>query len=378
MQPRSPSPGAPADNPPDAAPASNAVRLSPGEWLVAAAVLGLLLCCLPPAWKHVEPLADAPDDRIPFRLSNDYWTVQRYFQRACSRQRTLLIGDSVVWGHYVGREETLSHDLNQLGGDRRFANLGVDGIHPLALLGLIEHYGGAVAGRDVILHCNLLWMSSPRHDLRTEKEFAFNHPALVPQFFPRIPCYRASLSARLGHVVTRNVPLLAWTNHLRIAYFDDTDFPYWTIEHPYRSPLGAITLKLPSPDEPPSPRPVAKPWTEQGIRPFNPPWVELETSLQWRAFRRTIEILRRRKNHLFVVLGPFNEAMLGPASLDVYQARKRQAKNWFDENGVPCWVPPPLPSRDYADASHPLAEGYRVLARQLLEDAAFRRFQSGQ
>lgn len=353
---------------------SSAVRLSPRQWLVAVVLVGLLWLGIPAAWRQIEPLPEGPDLRVPYPLSDDYWTVERHFRQAVSRKETLLIGDSVIWGHYVDRNGTLSHYLNQLTGRQRFANLGVDGIHPAALAGLVEHYGGAVRGRKVVLNCNLLWMSSARHDLQTEKEFSFNHPALVPQFWPRIPCYRETISGKLSNVVGRNVSMLAWVKHLQIAYFDNDDLPYWTIEHPYRSPIQAITLELPSPDEPPQRQPVAKPWTEKGIGRFNPAWVELDTSIQWSCFRRIVQTLESRGNEVFVVVGPFNEHMLGDESRRVYQERKHHVEAWLGDNGIPCYVPPPLASRLYADASHPLAEGYRVLAEEMLDDESFQTF----
>jgi len=359
---------------PEAPFSSNAVRLSPGEWMVALLLTGLAIHLIPAAWRRAEPLEAGADYRVPYRLSNDYWLAARYFGEACARDKALVLGDSVVWGHYVGTAGTLSHYLNEAWGEDRFANLGIDGIHPVALAGLVEHYGGAISGRDVILHGNFLWMSSKRHDLQVTKEFTFNHPSLVPQFWPRIPCYRESLSGRLGIVVGRAVPFLGWTKHVEIAYFDNADLARWTIGHPYANPGARITFALPSPDEPPSPEPVAKPWTERGIRRFSADWVALETSLQWRSLRRTIEILRRRGNRVFVVIGPFNEHMLTDASLAVYRQRKQEAETWLRDRGVPCTIPAVLPSEVYADASHPLSEGYRLLAQRLADDEAFRAF----
>ncbi|NLX94684.1 MAG: hypothetical protein GXY83_00770 [Rhodopirellula sp.] len=354
---------------------SNEVRLSLGQWYVVALLVGVSAYAIPAVWKQVEPLDCGPDYRVPYRLSNDYWSIERWIDEAASQRSTLLIGDSVIWGHYVGKDATLSHFLNQLTGNDRFANLGVDGIHPAALVGLLDHYGRGIRNRDVVLHCNLLWMSSPRHDLQEEKEFAFNHPRLVSQFFPPIPCYRESLSGRIGNVIGREVPLLQWATHLQIAYFDNTDLADWTLEHPYDCPVTAVTPRLPSPDEPPSPEPVARPWTEQGIGKFDPAWVDLETSFQWHCFCRTIEVLQRRKNRVFVVLGPFNEHMLGDKSYRVYQARKREAEDWFRQQGIAYSISAPLPSQYYADASHPLAEGYRRLAEELLRNEQFCKFQ---
>jgi hypothetical protein len=354
---------------------SNDVRLSLREWAVAVAIAGAVLYLAPRLWERAERFEPAPDARIPYSLGNDYWMFGRWSALACAERKDLVIGDSVVWGHYVRSDQTLSHHLNALAGRALFANLGVDGIHPAALSGLIEEYGGAISGRNVILHLNLLWTSSEKHDLQTTKEFSFNHPDLVPQFFPRIPCYRRSTSEKLDVVIGRQLPFAAWATHLRIAYFGGADIPSWTLEHPYADPLRRITLELPSPDEPPSPAPVAKPWTEQDLARFDAQWVDLGTSIQWRFFRRAVEILQRKRNRVFVLVGPFNEHMLTPGSLEVYNLRKDEVEAWLKGRDIPYFMPAALPSDQYADASHPLSEGYAMLARRLFESEAFRRFQ---
>ena len=358
--------------------AANEVRLLPRQWLAALAILCTLFYLIPVLWERIEPLGPEPDYRVPYRLGSDYWIYSRSCRRVCSQDQTLVVGDSVIWGHYVGRRETLSHYLNELASREQYANLGVDGIHPVALSGLVEYYGRSIRAKNVILHCNLLWMSSPRADLQEESEADFNHPELVPQFFPAVPCYREPLSGRLGIAVGRHLTFFGWANHLRMAYFEDepelrrwTDFRTWTIAHPYDNPAGAVTLELPSPDEPPSPKPVAEPWTRQGSVPRSFPWVELETSLQWRFFRQTVEILRARGNRVFVLVGPFNEHMLTPQSLKVYKGRLRDVEAWLQQNQVAHYVAAALPSENYADASHPLPQGYRLLAGQLFESPSF-------
>ena len=140
---------------------SNDVRLTPREWVIALAIILAVLGLTPVVWPLVEPLRIESNHRLPFRLGNDYYTYARLCRAAHAQGNTLVVGDSVVWGHYVPTDGTLTHYLNELAGGERFANLGVDGIHPAAMLGLIEHYGDAIRNRNVILHCNLLWMSSP-------------------------------------------------------------------------------------------------------------------------------------------------------------------------------------------------------------------------
>ena len=355
--------------------AANDVRLSPREWVIALVLVAVTLAVVPIVWGRLEPLEVAANHRTPFRLGSDYWTYSRYCRAVCAEgDKTLVVGDSVVWGHYVGKDETLSAHLNKALGTERFANLGIDGIHPAALVGLMEHYGQGISRRRVILHCNFLWMSSQRRDLQSTKEFPLNHPDLIAQFTPHIPGYKASKSHRLGVVIGRNLPFFGWSSHMQIAYLDGSDLATWTIDHPYGNPVGALARELPSPDEPPSPKPDARPWTAKGIKKFNPPWVEPADSFQWRCFQRTLEILAGRGNRVFVLVGPFNEHMLKEESLATYTKMKAEARTWLQEHGIPHYVPAALPSEVYADASHPLDDGYGLLAEELLKNEAFIRF----
>ncbi len=353
---------------------SNEVRLSPGQCVLAGAIVLLVLALLPVLWERIEPLDVPADWRMPYDLSTDYWLFARRAREAAAADQTLVVGDSVVWGHYVRSDQTLSHYLNRAAGRERFANLGVDGIHPAALAGLLEHYGGAISGRRVVLHANLLWMSSPRHDLTARKEFAFNHPELVPQFFPRIPCYRETVSQKLEIAIHRNVGFFAWATHVRLAYFGGLPVGPWTVEHPYGNPLRAVTLELPSGRRPASPPEENVPWTQKDIPRFDAPWVELNASFQWQSLQRALATLTDRGNRVFVLVGPFNEHMLTDDSREVHGERLAGVAAWLTRRGVPHYVPPALPSDRYADASHPLAEGYARIAEQLFAHEAFARF----
>src|SRR5436309_4732593 len=115
---------------------SNAVRLSGRRWIWVSTIFLAFLNLTPQLWKRVERFDPPPDYRIPYNLSSDYWMYTRYSQRASSKYPVLIFGDSVVWGQYVTKEHTLSHYLNELAGGERFANMGIDGMHPTALAGL--------------------------------------------------------------------------------------------------------------------------------------------------------------------------------------------------------------------------------------------------
>lgn len=348
---------------------SNNIRLSGYEWIIAGIICLVLFGLGPTLWGRLEKFDPGVDYRLPYTLGNDYWLYSRYCGWACSKYETILVGDSVVWGHYVSPGNTLSHYLNQYTGRECFANLGVDGFHPAALGGLLKYYGRDISGKNVVIQFNPLWMTSAKHDLQTEKEFHFNHPKLVPQFFPKIPCYKDSFSKRFSAAVERYVPFFSLVSHLRIVYYENMALPDWTLEHPYKNPLGAITLELPASKENLQEN-VS--WTEKGIAQEDFQWVVPSESLQWRFFQQTIGLLKARKNNVFVVVGPFNEHMLKPNSFQTYQKMKSEIETWLRQNNIAYCIPAVLPSELYRDASHPLGPGYAMLAKQLLENQSFK------
>src|SRR5580700_2681341 len=208
----------------------NEMRLNGPQCALTLGILLLLVLLTPWLWKHIERFDTGPDYRIPYDLSKDYWLYQRRLENKIAPNSIVMLGDSVVWGEYVLPDGTWSHFLNeQTGQTAKFVNGGVNGLFPLALEGLVDNYGGALRNRKVILHCNLLWMSSPKADMQTDKEEKFNHSRLVPQFFPDIPCYKADANERLGVIVEREVNFVSWVDHLQNSYFGQKSIPNWTL-----------------------------------------------------------------------------------------------------------------------------------------------------
>ena len=363
----------------------NAMRLSARNWLAVAAIVTVVLLATPPLWKKVERFEPGPDYRIPYGLSKDYWLYERRLERITSTN-VAVIGDSVIWGEYVRSDGTLSHFLSrQSGQPGKFVNAGVNGLFPLAFEGLLRHYGEPLRQRKVILHCNMLWMSSPKADLHTEKEERFNHADLVPQFSPRIPCYKADLNHRLAAVVERHFTFSQWANHLQIAYFGQKNILTWTLEeddstpphypNAFKNPWAQITLRVPSERGDDSDRGPGsarhKPWSTTGDGSTRFAWVELDQSLQWGAFQRLVKLLQSRGNDVLVVVGPFNEHIMAEENRPVFGRRRDGIVDWLTKNHVQHVVPAALPGLLYADASHPLTEGYQVLANHLYDDAIF-------
>jgi hypothetical protein len=374
---------------PERLPVTNELRLSLRQWALVAAIVSAIFMATPPAWRRIEHFNPGADYRIPYQLSNDYWWFDWRLEKTTTAKPVVVLGDSVVWGEFVRSDGTLTHYLNRdADTPDAFVNAGVNGLFPLALEGLVRSYGTPLHARKVVLVCNVLWLSSPKADMQSDKPQEINHASLLPQFYPRIPCYDADASARLGAVIGRNVAFFGWVNHLQDAYFQERSVTQWTLEedpdHPrnypnsYKNPLAQITLTPPTGEGddaqrgPQSPR--HKPWTAGRSHKAEFEWVELGSSLQWAAFQRTVALLQSRGNDVLVVLAPFNEHMIGERSLGGYRAIRTGILAWLNEARVPHVAPEILPSELYADASHPLTEGYEMLAQRLGQADAFRKW----
>ena len=351
---------------------SNVIRLSIRQWIVVAVVCCSAVILIPAVWERLDDFSPGEDYRQPYELSNDYWQYQRYCRLACREYDTVVIGDSFVWGHYVSEHNTLSHYLNEQVGSEQFANLGLDGVHPVAMEGLLRYYGRDIKNKNIILHFNPLWMSSPKHDLQTDKEFNFNHPKLVAQFSPKIPCYKASFSTKISNVVKRYIPFSGWTFHLNIISFDNVGMSEWTFENPYKNPIKALTFRLPEKDEYEKADMTGRAESKNAVNGFQ--WVQPEESLQWKFFQRSIRLLEERGNKIFVLVGPFNEHILEGESKNSYMSLKNKVELWFQLHDINYFVPQALPAEFYQDASHPVDRGYEIIAEQLFENAVFKAF----
>ena len=98
--------------------------------------------------------------------------------------------------------------------------------------------------------------------------------------------------------------------------------------------------------------------------------MNMDESLQWAAFQRLSKHLQRNCDAI-VVIGPFNEHMLSPNGRERFRSTKSVVQNWLTEQDIPFISAQPLPSEVYGDASHPLTEGYELLAELILSHPNF-------
>lgn len=348
---------------------SRTLILSPLEWLAVIAVVLLAIMTLPRLWPWLDNFSPTEDYRFPYELSNDYWLVARWLNHAAAEYPCLILGDSVVWGQYSRHDETLAAQLNRQLQAPEFANIGLDGLHPAAMYGLMRYYGTGVRNKKILIQLNPLWMSSTRHDLTIEEEVRFNHPQLIPQAFPRLAAYRPTTEERAFAVLERHFDFFAWARHLRLAYFENLDFHSWAANNPEQNPFGFIRADLPDGDEAPRSRPI--PWQQARLPIADLPWIDVESSFQWQSFQKMTDLLRQRGNSLFVLVGPFNTHMLSDVSRERYQHLEDQLTTWLRGQNIPFTDKITLPSDEFGDASHPLADGYARIASALLKDPEF-------
>lgn len=353
--------------------AANSVRLNAWQWVSAAAAFILLLYFTPQLWANRERFEPERDYRVPYLISSDYWHMERWTAKASREYPVVAIGDSVIWGQYVKPGETLTAYLNDLDGKKTFANLGVDGLHPAAMLGLVENYMRSVSGKGVILNLNFLWMTSREQDLTDTEPRRIQHPELLPQFFPKIKSYDAPFSERVPNVLNRYVPAFSLLNHVETVYFDNFTIRNWMIENPWKNPLDQFTAEkvaalLPANAE----KMPGLAWNRDGEvrRAFD--WVDPDGSFQWECFKSVVRILQARNNHVFVLVSPFNTYMMEEKSVAGYEKLVATAEEWLKANNGWFAARFEIPSETFADASHPVNSGYEIIARELMKKPAFK------
>ena len=346
---------------------SNAIRLSMKEITIGCIIFAIaVFLLLPLFWRHFENLEFDKDFRLSEKYRDDYWIYEKWANEAAEKYPVIFLGDSVIWGMYVNNASTLPAKLNRLAGKELVANLAIDGMHSVALEGLLDNYAKNIKNKTVILHYNPLWMNSRDYDLSGRKPMRIHHPRLIPQFIDKPASYDEDLTARMDAVKEKNIAFFSLLNHIRLAFFDNSDFKEWIVENPYSNPLKEIGKKLEVCENEKNTN-SNDDWSKKGITPQNWDWLTLEDSRQWKAFTRIINTLQNNNNKVLVMVGPINPYILTPESLAKYRKLQNDIKDFLDKKKIDCCIVPDMPSNTYADASHPLEKGYQIIADKLYE-----------
>lgn len=302
--------------------------------------------------------------RIPYPMGENYYLFRHYTSTLSGTDKILFFGDSVIWGHYADTENTLTAQLNRLHCTDRFANMGIDGIHPAALYGLVKKYSGSIKNRDIVAGVNLLWMSSPRHDLSGGINNEINHKKLLPQLSRTIPAYGAGLEERISSFLNRELKFFTWVNHIKMSSFADSSFYRWTLDNPRRNISEFfkgrdLTYTVPAP-------------MRQSRAPLqNVEWVGPEDSIQWYYMKKTLTLLTQKNNRITAYITPYNIHSLTPESRARYLEIIKIIISELEAEGITCITGKTPEQQYFADASHTGEEGYVILAEELLQNKKF-------
>ena len=351
----------------------------------------MVVLLTPRLWKKIERFDTGPDYRIPYALSKDYWLYERRLREIADPTKIVVLGDSVVWGEYVLPDGTLSHFLNQEAGQPdRFVNARRERAVPARAGRLGQLLRRAAAPPES--HSSLQRPLDDQPQSRPaapKRKRQFNHSRLVPQFFPRIPCYKADANERLSAVVERNVGFVAWVSHLQNAYFGQKSILSWTLRRRRRR-SAALPEHLQES--------VCANHADRSVRPGTIPSAARRVRGTNRGPKPAAGTTQLRLGRSRDVASMARLPALGENSARTRQRRAggpRAFQRAHDGRGEPAgvsetprWRSPPglrqnqiphvvagaLPSALYADASHPLTEGYQLLAKRLYQDPAFQRW----
>jgi len=304
------------------------------------------------------------DYRVPYYQGEDYFLYGKYADSVSERGTIAAIGDSVIWGHYTSAGETLTAQLNREAGTERFSNLGIDGIHPAAMHGLTESFCRKFRGKKIIVGINLLWMSSPRHDLTGIKNSEINHRMLLPQFTAYIPAYSPAVEERLSFLIKRESPFLLWVDHVKLTKFKGKSFYRWSMDNPSE---GVYSFLCPENGQ--YEIPAAMDFTKLPKQEIE--WIAAGSSLQWSYTVKTIKLLQGRNNRVLAIVTPFNRHMLTYESAQKYDILTNEVRVGLENENITVVMPSVPWINKFADSSHPTGEGYGTIAKELMENTVF-------
>ncbi|MCL2154891.1 MAG: hypothetical protein FWH53_04420 [Leptospirales bacterium] len=304
--------------------------------------------------------------RIPHSKNEDYYLYKMYSKHIASDDYIQVIGDSVIWGHYVSEDDTLPAYLNRFSKDKKFANMGLEGSYPIVMNGLIENFSADLKNKKIIVGFNLLWISSSKHDLSGEPEMNINHKKLLPQIYPKLPSYNPNIEDRLSAIISLSAPFIL-IEHIKMNCFKEKNFYAWTMDNPHDSITDYFAGSSADIYIPPAAMKIDK-TNRQNID-----WVDIEKSIQWKFMLKTIDYLKKNGNDIIVLITPFNTYMLNDTSREKYYSIISDIAERLS-NAEINFIIPVVHEKDFADSSHFTAEGYRAIAEGLLDSDEFRRF----
>ena len=336
-------------------------------FLTSTVILLLVFVLFPQCYRSWEKITLPEDFRLPYINRDNYYLYSRCAEQAAAASDYLLIGDSAIWGMYASNTETLSAQLNRMQKKVRFSNLAIDGLHPVAMKTLMENFGSSIRDRKVLIYFNPLWVNSAKYDLSSSEKFTVNHPELLPQF-GKIESYEAALDKKIKILLDRELLFFSQLRHIRNYFYNNSDFKSHLAKTGGINPFSVVRREI-SPEEKDH-HGSKENYLTRRIPVQHWEWVQLTGSRQWCALTDTAKLLKSRGNDVTIMIGGINPGLLDEQTLSGLRKLRTEAAKLLSQENIHSITLPELDAALYADASHPLGDGYALLASDLLQQLA--------
>lgn len=347
-----------------------ATSLRCGAWMLIVAGLVGMACVLPWHFGRSMRMEVRSDFRIHKSMREDYFTWGHVARNAAAHPVVLLLGDSAMWGPFVRHDETFSAALRRQCSSQNVVNLGLEGLHPIAMKTLVASAKSVFRKRDILLYFNPIWLNTRESDMQEAGTATSQHPVLLPQFSRDFPAYSAPLEKRLSRWMEQSLPVSRTLSHIRLSRYENKGLGAWMVESPRANPLMPLFQSI-SVAEPDAYRPDTRSWQERHLSVQDWQWLQPKESRQWACFLDIVISLKKQDNRVFVILGTINPHILTEPSRERLRELRQSATQRLQEMAVPFALASDLPENQYADASHPLAEGYAIMAKEICINPQF-------
>lgn len=323
---------------------------APGRVAIRARALAIAAAVLLVAeigFRVVAPVSVPPDFRLPDRT---LWAIDEFVDSAAKTPgvRIAVVGDSVVWGGFADRDQTLSArmdaDYASAGRSVHAFNFGLNGAHANDLGPLVEVLADRKAADLVVVNFDYrFYGESPVADryprLRTMVA-GDGGPASTAAGLSSIAARREYLLA----VTVGDKPSTAFSRTVETAIPRLLGRPLWRKRNAEQLDLGALR-------------------SDFGVPPLT------ADSTYVRYLLASVRAARERRVRVVVFAGPLDRGLLSANDLydpALYAANLGIVRRLVEQEGGEFLdLTDSVPATEIRDSHHPMPEGYARLARVL-------------
>jgi hypothetical protein len=318
------------------------------------------------------PLPLPWDFRLPNRTTMGYDQLVAKMRRD-PYPRVAILGDSIIWGGFAERSETLSAHLQKSyrSEDRKVDvyNLGMNGAHANDMLPVIADLVEGQAADAIVVNFDMRFYTEPTI-VRRYPELYDKAPSTLSSVAPDLleqgaqPASTVPLEKKLGEGAGRVWRLYALRDYLAAALFGDN--PASALNHR----MNRLRADLFGPPLYGKKSPSGLPLGEIKKAFDAPPMTADNVNIRY--LTAALDIARRQGVPVVVFAGPVDSELLDSQHLwdrSAYEANLERVRKIVESHGAEFYAYTDAVPREFiGDSHHPLGPGYEILARAMMFD----------